>query len=154
MSHASPPGIRNNNPGNLVKNNIQWQGLAPPEQQADPKFWVFIDAPHGIRALTKVLMTDFANGLNTVTAIISRWAPPSENDTQAYITDVAHDVGCDPTLPVDLKIDDVLRKFVEAIIYHENGEIPYDDSVIDQGIAMAQPLTDPYARVAPDVDPT
>ena len=35
--------------------------------------------------------------------MISRWAPPSENRTEAYIRAVADDTGIDPDEPIDTR---------------------------------------------------
>ena len=43
----------------------------------------------------------FANGYNTIRKIITRWAPPSENDTGNYIVNIAKSIGAG----VDEKLD-------------------------------------------------
>ena len=82
---------RNNNPGNIRYNpRIDWQG------QGDPNagFATLATPEHGVRAMSKNLYTyNERDGLNTVGGIISKWAPPSENDTQAYINKVSNDLG-------------------------------------------------------------
>jgi hypothetical protein len=35
-----PRGIRNNNPGNIKKNNIEWEGLVPEDEQTDQTFFI------------------------------------------------------------------------------------------------------------------
>ena len=78
-----PRGIRNKNPGN-IKLGTDWDGLA--SDQTDPTFCIFDEAVMGIRALMKILLTyRFTHKKTSVDDIISRWAPPSENDTNAYI---------------------------------------------------------------------
>jgi len=130
-------GLRNNNPGNIKYDGTQWEGLATPP--SDGTFAVFTDATYGIRALARILSNYVAiDGVSpTVTAIVSRWAPPSENDTTAYIQDIKTQLGIpldqEPTL--DLSID--LPALVAAIIQHENGLQPYSAATITQGIALA-----------------
>ena len=78
-----PRGIRNKNPGN-IKLGTAWDGLA--DEQSDPTFCVFKETVWGIRALMRILLVyRFSHKKSNVDDIISRWAPPSENDTQAYI---------------------------------------------------------------------
>lgn len=127
-------GVRNNNPGNLRLSNDNWVGLS--EKQTDGSFFQFDKPEHGIRALTRVLINyQNKHGLNTVREIISRYAPPNENNTESYINAVAKFVGVAPDdyIIVELHMD----KLVRAIIKHENGFIPYSHNVISDGISLA-----------------
>lgn len=125
-------GLRNNNPGNLRKSADAWQGLAP--EQTDDSFFQFINPTYGIRALGKVLQTYMDKyGLHTVSGIITRWAPPSENDTDAYIRSVSNSMGVDPSDYID---DGDLASLTKAIIKHENGINPYSDNIIDGAMAL------------------
>ncbi len=84
-----PRGIRNHNPGN-IRWQDEWLGLKKDGKQQDPSFCVFISPVCGIRALAKVLKNyQRLYGLNTPRKIISRYAPPNENQTLAYINSVA-----------------------------------------------------------------
>ncbi len=126
-------GLRNNNPGNIRKNSTAWQGLSP--TQTDDDFFQFTSPTWGIRALGHTLNTYMTKyGLNTITGIISRWAPPSENDTDAYIRAVVNDTGVDATDtvgPADIPA------LTAAIIRHENGLQPYSMDVINNAVALA-----------------
>ena len=68
--------------------------------------------------------------------IISRYAPSSENQTQAYIQSVASQLGITPDGKVDLSEIGTLTVFVKAIIRHENGIQPYSNETIQKGIAL------------------
>jgi len=59
---------------------------------------------YGIRALAKVL-TNYKkiHNLNTVRQIISRYAPPNENQTTAYIQSVAKQLGVYPDMVIDIE---------------------------------------------------
>jgi hypothetical protein len=131
-----PRGIRNHNPGNLVRDGTNWKGLSA-DQTADSRFCVFKEPVWGVRALAKVLLT-YRNkhGLKTVAQIISRYAPPVENDTDAYVGAVARALGVsvDDALELD---EAVLIQMVKAIIRHENGHQPYSDSVVVEAVRMA-----------------
>jgi hypothetical protein len=48
-------------------------------------FVVFANCSWGLRALAIDLRSKINEGYNTLEKIIYRWAPPSENDTEAYI---------------------------------------------------------------------
>lgn len=131
---SGPRGIRNNNPGNIVRTSDRWQGMSA-DQSRDPRFVVF-DAPvYGIRALARVLRKYNESGLNTVSAIINRWAPPVENDTGAYARVVAAALGVSPTTPITLT-DSTMVNLIAAIIKHENGTQPYPGALIAQAVQM------------------
>ncbi|WP_299795901.1 hypothetical protein [Ramlibacter sp.] len=131
----APRGIRNNNPGNIVKTDRPWQGEMLGN---DPRYSSFDTPEAGIRALAKTLTTYGEKyGLNTVQSIIARWAPASENDTGAYVNAVAGQLGVGPTQPLDLKNPATMSGLVQAIVKHENGTQPYSDEQIAHGIGAA-----------------
>jgi len=132
----TPRGIRNNNPGNIRKSNDPWQGLSP--EQNDPDFFQFTSPTYGIRAIARILIT-YQDNYSCVYAgdFIDRWAPPSENNTGAYKAAVLKSTGFAPTAKVDMHAYADCSAMVEAIIHQENGEQPYDGSVIDKGLLLA-----------------
>lgn len=144
----TPRGIRNNNPGNLDKGS-PWQGLvANPDE---PRFCTFKDPVWGIRALAVTLITYHdkrrakdGSSIDTIREVIERWAPPNENNTDAYINEVSKAVGVTADMIIDLHDYDILRPLVEAIIRHENGRGPlktlntwYAAEVIEEGLRRA-----------------
>ncbi|WP_085600419.1 structural protein P5 [Pseudomonas sp. B10(2017)] len=145
---TTPRGVRNNNPGNIDFNpRNAWQGqLGIEEGVAKPRFARFDQAENGIRALGKLVINYRGKdglpgvgekGIDTVLETISRWAPSSENDTQAYAAAVAKRIGVRPTDPINIKDPATLRGMVLGIIVHENGGNPYPDQVIDEGVRRA-----------------
>lgn len=139
---SQPRGIRNCNPGNIDHSPAnKWQGLAdPPIEQGvpNPRFARFIAPEWGIRAIARLLITyQDRHGLNTVRMLINRWAPPVENNTAAYIDAVARKIGVGAADPISVHDYTVARELVIAIIRHENGQQPYADAVIDQGLLLA-----------------
>ena len=133
-------GERNNNPGNLRRNSIVWQGMST--TQNDSSFITFISPEMGIRALSKTLLTYFhAHHLDTVSKIISRWAPSNENDTQSYINAVSTDMQVNPDDVLDLDSNLTLEALVKGIIHHENGRVSYEDDVIQSGVDAALEAT-------------
>jgi len=139
MQNATPRGIRNNNPGNLREppdSGDQWDGERDTDD--DPAFEEFESAEYGIRALAKVLLRYYRfYGLDTVSKIIHRWAPPSENDTVAYAAAVADRMGVGADVMISLNNSGLLELLVRAIIQHENGVQPYDDETILAGLQLA-----------------
>ena len=75
--------------------------------------------------------------LNTVSGIIKRWAPPNENNTQAYINSVVQATGVTPDQRIDTRDSRFMMKLLQAIIKHENGEQPYSFNVFVQAINLA-----------------
>lgn len=127
-------GIRNNNPGNIRIGATQWQGMAI--EQNDPSFIQFSTPEFGIRAIAKIMLTYESMGVNTIEAAIHRWAPPVENDTDAYVQAVCDGCSVGATTVVDLRA--LMPNLVKAIILHENGSQPYTDDQINAGIALAE----------------
>jgi len=127
-------GIRNNNPGNIKKSNTKWQGKIG----EDGKFEIFDTPENGIRALTRIIKTyNNKYKLNTISGIITKWAPPRENDTKTYIKNVSNRVGINPNDKINVNDKTLMSKLIKAIIQQENGNMPYDDSVILSGVNKA-----------------
>ncbi|WP_374342367.1 hypothetical protein [Azonexus sp.] len=150
---TAPRGLRNNNPGNVMKGSDNWQGEV---QGNDPRYATFETPEAGIRAMGKTLLTyQEKHGLNTVEGIIARWAPATENNTPAYIAAVAKEIGVKANAPIDLHNGDMLSKLTRAMIRVENGSQPYSDEQIATGLAAAtkgSPL--PKASASAQGDPT
>ena len=131
-------GERCCNPGNIDRHDgTLWQGMAH-DQSKDHRFVVFSRAHFGIRALAKVLLTYHRkHGLCTVKALIDRWAPPSENNTGAYVNHVAQLLGVGIESVLDVDSPECLEVLVRAIIQHENGRVIYSDSDIIKAVDSA-----------------
>lgn len=124
---SAPRGVRNNNPLNIrVGNN--WQGEIT---NTDGEFEQFESVEMGIRAAAK-LLKNYRDmyGLNTIEKIITRWAPPDENNTPAYIASMEKQTGIGRDRP--LATDDY-KKLITAMIRHENGVQPYSELQINAG---------------------
>lgn len=120
-----PRGIRNNNPLNIRKGN-SWQGEKSP--QTDNEFEQFESMTMGVRAGLKILR-NYITGydghrqpIDTIEKVITRWAPPSENDTRKYIDRVSALTGIHPrqTLWFNRRRDIVA--IVDAMIRVECGQ--------------------------------
>lgn len=141
MASSKPPrGVRNNNPGNIDRTPVVWQGEDRSVQALarEARFCVFLTPEAGFRALAKTLLTyQRKHGLRTVKEIIGRWAPPVENDTGSYVQQVASEVGVGTTEIVSLSNPVALQRLARAIARHENGGLYWRDEVIAAGIAEA-----------------
>lgn len=133
-------GLRNWNPGNIEKGD-SWRGLA--KTQTDPRFCTFIDYSYGWRAMALILLGyERKHNLRTVQEIIHRWAPPVENDTGAYVSHVASQMGVSANAPLDLSNQSTLASLMGAIGTHENGSLPAEATeAIAKGITLAEHLT-------------
>ena len=81
-------GLRNNNPLNIRRvAGTNWKGQRA--KQTDRSFVQFESIEFGLRAAFVLLRTYSRKyKLNCIRDIITRWAPPSENDTERYIKNV------------------------------------------------------------------
>lgn len=140
---SEPIGLRQNNPGNIeIVKGVVWEGQAP--AQPGDRFCRFVEPKWGIRAIARVLIT-YADArkardgskIDTVREIIERWAPPNENDTDAYAKHVASRLNVKPDDALSIKDPETMRGLVEAIILHENGQQPYTDAQIEAGMVLA-----------------
>src|ERR1700755_38171 len=111
---------RNHNPLNIRRGPDEWEGLA--STQTDPDFCTFKSDVFGFRAGFRILIhyAD-AYSLNTVNGVISRWAPPSENDTDAYIAAVCKKTGFGPEEPLQIKTWGICSKLIYAMTEQESG---------------------------------
>lgn len=128
---SQPRGIRNNNPGNIDRGQ-PWAGLAP--IQSDQRFAQFVHPVFGIRAIARIIKTYQTRNLDTIREIISTWAPPIENDTNAYVLSVEKRLKYNRDLPLT---PEQLPALIAAIIQHENGQQPYSDNLIKSAILLA-----------------
>ena len=112
-------GMRNNNPGNLRAGfgqvGTDTGGYA-----------VFPTREAGYNAAARQLVGYHNAGLDTINAIVSKWAPASENDTQAYIASVVEsmnrkgfNVGAFSRL--NLRDSGLLKALLDSMINHEVG---------------------------------
>lgn len=129
---ALPRGIRNKNPGNIRKGE-NWVGIDP--KGKDSSFVVFKEAKFGIRALAKIIITYREKyGLTTAREILTRYAPPNENDTDSYISHVEEVLGSGELNIYDVN---VMGNLVRVITKHENGIQPYTEDEIREGLQLA-----------------
>lgn len=114
-------GLRNNNPGNLIRTSNAWQGKIPYPQSKDPKFEQFTTVIMGLRAMFKDLINDINKGKNTVKKLIYEYAPPNENNTDKYIQSVCKSIGVTPDQEIKSINNEFLILLGRAIIKVELG---------------------------------
>jgi hypothetical protein len=106
---AGAAGSPTNNPGNLRP------------QGASTGFQQFGSPEEGLAAIDRNLQSYGKQGVNTLSGIITKWAPPTENNTAAYITDASKRLGVDPNQPLNMGDARVRQAVGTAIILHEQG---------------------------------
>lgn len=134
-------GLRNNNPGNIregADGGDQWQGERATDD--DPAYEEFTDMRYGVRAAARVFRTyQSKRQLRTVAQMITRWAPPEENDTANYIRVVCKRLGVADATPINLWDAETCYAFLRAVFRMESGPgaefIPA--ATIREGIALA-----------------
>lgn len=132
----TPRGIRNRNPGNIEASGwaIRQSGYIGPEPAG--RFATFDTMAHGIEALIRLLVRYREQGVRSVRAIISKWAPPSENNTEAYLQHVARDLGV--SADEELRDDPaVYRALAVAIAAFECGAQEFAAAASDAEIESA-----------------
>lgn len=100
MEGFNVPGSRpnrNRNPGDIEYGKFT---IAHGATAGDPRFAIFPDAATGFACMKALLQSPGYAG-KTVEEALNRWAPSSENDTNAYVADVCKWCGCQPTDIID-----------------------------------------------------
>jgi hypothetical protein len=106
--------VVNNNPGNLR------MAGQPGAIEGEGGFAAFETPQAGLQALRRQVSLDTQERGMNLSQFLSKYAPPSENDTQRYIDFVSQKTGLDPEqrIPPD-KITDIMR----AIVQMEGGPL-------------------------------
>ena len=141
-------GLRNNNPLNIRHSSSCWKGMT--KEQTDASFVTFESLAYGYRAAWRTLFTYFYRFVSekkhfTVRNIISRWAPPTENNTEAYIRSVLQLSGIggqERLLPPDnVQSYSKLSRLIAAMTVIENGirKEAVDNQAIGEGYKLAFP---------------
>lgn len=138
MEQRTPRGIRNNNPLNIRKGN-NWQGERHP--QADTAFEEYTSMTWGLRAgiiiLRKYMRPRPAGyGCTCIRDIIRKWAPPSENDTVAYINRVCRVTKMTATEIFTFHEREKICEVVYAMCLVECGQ-PIPRDIISNAYALA-----------------
>lgn len=125
-----PRGIRNCNPGNIRITKDKWKGLR--EVQTDKEFFQFKSMAWGYRALIRCLQNyRKLHDCWTIGDFIRRWAPPTENNTMAYIKTVCEKMGVPPAYVPDVDNKLSMCMMAAAISFVENGVLAEMEDVAD-----------------------
>lgn len=112
--YSQQRGVRNNNPLNIRYNpNNDWQGQLGVDSEG---FAVFEDMDSGFRAAQQTLGTyGDDHGIDTISDVVSRWAPAKDrNDVAAYTDFVSSRTGINPDKKIDLSDPDIRNQLMMA----------------------------------------
>ena len=118
---TSPMGMRYNNPGNLRPGGRE---AHYPTMQAGV-----------LAALNNLIAYQHLHGLHTIRGIITRWSPPSENDTAAYIQYVSSHTGIGPDQWISATDARTAYNILMAIFANENAGQTPDASLVHSVVA-------------------
>lgn len=124
-------GLRNCNPGNIRQSKTRYKGEKP--HSTDSAFKQFETLEWGYRAIFMLLHTYRVRGYgDTIAKMISRYAPPFENNTEAYISRVCQQTGIDRDQSLNTLNSVQMIPIVSAISAVENG-VKADKEVVARG---------------------
>lgn len=106
------------NPSFIPKGN-NYGNIRP--QGASTGFQSFNSPEEGLAAIDQNLVAYGKKGISTLEDIISRWAPPNENDTPRLIADASKRLQIHPSQQLDLNNPAVRQAVSTAIMYQEHG---------------------------------
>lgn len=113
-------GLRNNNPGNIRRSRVHYDGEVTPSRDAE--FKEFESMAYGYRAMFTLLNTYRRRyNLSTIRQMINRYAPPSENFTEGYIRFISRTTGIRPDETLDTRAARDMIPVVAAMSEIENG---------------------------------
>ena len=125
-----PRGLRNRIPGNIRRSAVRYKGET---ESDDAAFKTFASTAWGYRAMFVLLHTyRVRHRIATLRGMIARWAPPSENDTGAYLRTVVRRSGVDPAAEIDTRDGPTMTRIAAAMARVENGVEP-DEAEIAEG---------------------
>jgi hypothetical protein len=138
----APLSIKNNNPGNLR------MAGQPGAQEGLEGFASFSTPGQGLNALTRQIVLDTQTRGLTLGEFITKYAPPSENDTEGYIRFMEQKTG----ISRDRRVPDFLiRDIARAIVEFEGGKLALRYFFGDE---MRAETTPPPVAQAPTPTPT
>jgi murein DD-endopeptidase MepM/ murein hydrolase activator NlpD len=134
---TDPRGLRNNNPGNIKRDQTDWVGLRPNDLQLDPVFFQFTAMRFGIRAMARILKNyNRKHGINSIRGISDRWAPADDGNVPLQHARNIHSHSRGVCQSIDDSIQllrpETLFGIVRGIMVAENG--PKAETVSDETV--------------------
>lgn len=126
--------IRNNNPGNL---NFAHQSGATLESGTNARFAKFDTMEQGVAQLARQLMLYRSRGLTTLSSIMGKFAPMSENNTQQYVANLTGRMHVGANDQIDVSNPEIMRQLIMGISRYEAGKSYLSDDTVKRGMASA-----------------
>lgn len=138
---GAPRGVRNNNPLNLG-----YRADQPGVIGTDGRFGKYRTMEEGVASNHRQLLMhqkqrEKNNIPNTLENIITRWAPPSENDTAGYISQVSKQTGYRANQVLDMNDPQVANTLMRAMARKEIGR-DLDPAMVGRGVGLSRGVTD------------
>jgi len=137
---TGPLSVQNNNPGNL---RLAGQ---PGAVEGEGGFAAFASPGQGLRALTRQVVLGTQTRDMSLEDFLNKYAPPSENETNKYISFVERQTGLDAKGKVP---ESRVPQLVRAIIRMEGGQEAIDYFYGEQRAEAEAPQRPPLAQAAP-----
>jgi hypothetical protein len=141
-----PRGIRNNNPLNI--------SYVPGQEGAvgsDGRFGIYGSQEQGIASAERQLLRYQDRGIDTLTKVLNKWAPSSENDTAAYIARVSRDTGIKPDEQIDFRNRQQAAAIIASMARHETGR-QLDPDVVNRGVVGGGAAANGVKRTTVDIN--
>ena len=140
---SSARGVKNNNPGNIVKSTQKWNQSTGD----DGKFLKFTTSEDGIRALGVLIRTYYnKHNLKTIDGILGRYTNPDDDPVESYVNYIVKKTGTNRDKDLELFNPDGtinnksnLTEVIKAIIGFENKNYQYPEVTLTRGISMINP---------------
>ncbi|CAM3990506.1 hypothetical protein VA7868_04616 [Vibrio aerogenes CECT 7868] len=129
-----PRGVRNNNPLNIRDSNNDWLGKSG--LNTDKEFEEFKNPVYGFRAGARILRSYARQGYTTLSQMIYRFAPASENNSALYVQQVSQWTGIQPDQVVNVNNHQQLAALLHAMSRKEVGNY-YGLDMAREGVDMA-----------------
>lgn len=134
MSYLKTIGYKNNNYTNIKASDLnKWKGETT---KSGDKFESFQNPVYGMRAFYVLMDNYIKDGHNTIEKVVSRFAPPSENDTSTYISQVEQMTGIDRDSILDFDDKNEMALIGKAFVKKEIGyDVP--NTIVGEGYDAA-----------------
>jgi hypothetical protein len=133
------PAVFNRNPGNLKKGKFLYPEEVTPPLSTFRKFRTWSDGYAGLIIHFRRYAAGYIdkNKLDTIRKILNTYAPPHENNTQAYIGFVCKETGFNADQKLNFYDKDTCWKMCKAFAMQEDGKNNLDDAVIHEAFGKA-----------------
>jgi hypothetical protein len=136
---SGPISQRNNNPGNLRSRSGGFQSFSSPEEGLQA---LKSDLTAKVSGNSPAMKANYGEGYTpTLERLLTTYAPPTENNTKAYIDFVSKKSGIDPKQPLTTADVDKIVPYITEMEGGKGARAYFENSTGNQGFAMEAPQT-------------